>query len=879
MSEKIEVQINGESKSFDVAAARAAQKAAKLEAALSNAAAAKSRAAQQAAKLEAALNNAAAAKSRAALSADKLKLSQQRLADANKKAADSATYSSQANREMKDSLEGVRSASALAAAAIAAATGAAGLSAVKAAGKMEQLEIAFATMLGSAEKAKSMLTDLQDFAQATPFDLESVTNGSRRLLAMGFAAEQIIPVMTAVGDAAAGLGLQADGIDRITLAMGQMAAKGKVSAEEVRQLAEAGIPAWKFIAESLGITIPEAMKRAEQNQISAAQGLNAIVAGMNNKFGGMMQAQAKTINGMWSNLMDSISRTSIAVGNDLVKIFDLHKRLASAMEFFDDFRQRVESSGLRSAIIQSVPVEVVAAAFVAIDIAVVTTLIPAINKAVSAFKALRLAMLNTPIGIAATAVAAVGTLAYDKLQQYERGGQERQELLQGVFDAEGVDGYEEYVAAATDVATSVADFKKIEDKAAKDIKKAAEKENSNNLDFRNLGTGSFDTGSAGTSMKKKTRDTSAQEAKAYLDLFDKALQKAEAFKSTWESITGKQTTMFDLAGEQVRKASDAYNAARDARIKAETEGNAKAAALLAETEQQRLEMLKETEQKAQEVFADGLFQRKNAVQEFNNEMQALAEANQAAIFALFQNRLTAEQELELEQALARQQQMTEEQELRQAYYDWQLESQESILSFGLEAAQALKQGLAAGLASVITEGAKLGDVLKNLGKQILNMFIQWIVGRQLAAVFSKMANKMALAETKSIASASAAAWEPAAALAEAAVPGSIARGEGLAAAVAGRAAGIGSDIFSNDKKESIGYGGDPNVLSNLYTGGISSGAGSYLTSGIKQGLGGGGGNNFFSITSNNYGQINNGWDADQLLNGMNGSILEAIRGS
>lgn len=75
------------------------------------------------------------------------------------------------------------------------------------------------------------------------------------------------------------------------------------------------------------------------------------------------------------------------------------------------------------------------------------------------------------------------------------------------------------------------------------------------------------------------------------------------------------------------------------------------------------------------------------------------------------------------------------------------------------------------------------------------MFIQWIVGRQLAAVFSKMANKMALAETKGIAAASAAAWEPAAALAEAAVPGSIARGEGLAAAVAGRAAGIGADLY------------------------------------------------------------------------------------
>ena len=860
MAEKIEVQINGESRSFDAAAARAAQ---------------------QAARLETALHNAAAAKSRAEAAAVKAAAATQNLAAAQKKAADAASDAAKKNDRTKASLDGIKPAASLAFAALAAGAAAVGMSSVKAAGKMEQLEIAFTTMLGSADKAKTMLNELQDFAQATPFDLESVTNGSRRLLAMGFAAEQIIPVMTAVGDAASGLGLQADGIDRITLAMGQMAAKGKVSAEEIRQLAEAGIPAWKFISDSLGITIPEAMKKAEQSQISAAQGLNAIVAGMNNKFGGMMEAQSKTIDGMWSNLMDSISRTSIAVGNDIVKTFDLHKRLASAMDFFDDFRKRVDNSGLRSAIIQSVPTEVVAAAFVAIDIAVVTTLLPAISKAIAAFRALRGAMLSTPIGIAATGVAALATAAYDKAQQYERGGQERQDLLQGVFDAEGVSGYEDYIKAATGAPETVADWRKIEESAAA-AAKSAESAAKTQPDFSNLGNYSADTASGSSGRGKQTRDTSAQEAKAYLDLFDKALQKAESFRSTWDSITGKTTTMFDNAAEQVQKVTDSYNAVRDARIKAETEGNTKAAALLAETEAQRLALMQETETKAKEIFADSLLQRKNAMQEFNNEMQTLAENNQAAILAAFQGRLTAEQEMELEQNLARQQQMLEEQELRQAYYDWQLESQESLLSFGLEAAQTLKDGLASGLASVITEGAKLGDVLKNLGKQILNMFIQWVVGRQLAATFSKMANKLAFAETKSIATASAAAWEPAAALAEAAVPGSIARGEGLAAAVAGKAAGIGADIFSSNYgslgSDSFMNGGLDSAMGGLNTGSANLGSGGFMSGGISSALGGGG-SSIISVTTNNYGSINNGWDADQLLGGLNDSVLGALRSS
>lgn len=864
MAEKIEVQINGESQGFDAAAARAAQ---------------------QAARLETALNNVASSQSKAASAAAQAAGSTDQLANAQKGAADAAAKAARQNDKTKDSLDGIRTASTLAAAAIATATAAMGLGAVKAAGKMEQLEIAFTTMLGNAEQAKTMLSDLQDFAQVTPFDLESVTNGSRRLLAMGFSAEQIIPVMTAVGDAAAGLGMQAEGIDRLTLAMGQMAAKGKVSAEEIRQFAEAGVPGWKFISDMLEITIPEAMKRGEQNQISAAQGLNAIVAGMNSKFGGMMEAQSHTIDGMWSNLMDGISRTSISVGKDIVESFDLHKKLAKAMDFFDEFRERVDNSGLRSAIIQSVPAEVVAAAFVAIDIAVVTTLIPASSKAIKAFRALRAAMLSTPIGLAATGVAAVATLAYDKAQEYELGGQERANLLQGVFDAEGIEGYEEYVTKAAGV---VEDWDKIssDNDPYAAIRDAAEHARKLKAppDFSNLGDYAADAGSGRKGSGRKKRDTSAQEAKAYIDLFDKMVQKAEAFKSLWDGITGTRNTMFDNAAEQVKKATESYNAARDARIKAEAEGNAKAAELIAETEAQRLQYLQQTEAKANEVFADSLLQRKNAMQEYNNQMQTLAENNQAAILAAFQGRLSAEQEMELEQALARQQQMIEEQELRQAYYDWQLESQESLLSFGLEAAQTLKDGLASGLASIITEGAKLDDVLKNLGKQILNMFIQWIVGRQLAAVFSKMANKMALAETKGIAAASAAAWEPAAALAEAAVPGSIARGEGLAAAVAGRAAGIGADFVSSSSdsgglgSDSFMNGGLDSAMGGLNTGGVGLGNSSFMRGGISS-IPGGIGGSVINVTSNNYGQINNGWDADQLLGGLNDSVLGALRSS
>ncbi len=174
----------------------------------------------------------------------------------------------------------------------------------------QQAQIAFTTMLGSGAKAKAFLDDLQDFAQKTPFEFPDLIKGSQRLMAMGFAAKDVRPTLTAVGDAVAGLGGGAEMIGRVTTALGQMKAKGKVSAEEMNQLAEAGIPGWAMIAEKIGKSIPEAMKLAEKGAISADVAIGALTEGMNKKFGGMMEKQSHTFGGLLSTLKDTFTQVS-----------------------------------------------------------------------------------------------------------------------------------------------------------------------------------------------------------------------------------------------------------------------------------------------------------------------------------------------------------------------------------------------------------------------------------------------------------------------------------------------------------------------------------------------------------------------------------------
>lgn len=247
-------------------------------------------------------------------------------------------------------------------AGVAASLGALGVKAVQAAGNFQQVQAAMTNMLGSAERAKNLLGQLQDFAAKTPFEFNDVAAASQKFLAFGFTAEQIIPTLKAVGDAAAGVGLGKEGIDRITLALGQMAAKSKVQSDEMLQLTEAGIPAWQMLADKIGTSVPQAMDMVSKGAVDAQTGLQALVGGMEEKFGGMMDQQAQTITGTWSNMMDGLSQSAIAVGQQISDALNLPDLFSSLGDSLQQFAGLVKNQGIGEALSQMIPPEVKIAA-------------------------------------------------------------------------------------------------------------------------------------------------------------------------------------------------------------------------------------------------------------------------------------------------------------------------------------------------------------------------------------------------------------------------------------------------------------------------------------------------------------------------------------
>lgn len=183
--------------------------------------------------------------------------------------------------------------------------------------QLEQAEIGFATLLGSSQAASDQMQWIQDFAKETPFQYDNLVRYSQQLIAMGFNAEQSRELLEATGNAAAALGRGEESIAKINLALGQMWAKGKVQSQEMLQLTEAGIGGWEMLAQAYGVSVSEIQDAVSKGLVQASQAVPALVAGMQDKFGGLMEKQSETYLGVMSNIEDTVRQQLAAAGEPL----------------------------------------------------------------------------------------------------------------------------------------------------------------------------------------------------------------------------------------------------------------------------------------------------------------------------------------------------------------------------------------------------------------------------------------------------------------------------------------------------------------------------------------------------------------------------------
>jgi phage-related protein len=181
--------------------------------------------------------------------------------------------------------------------------------------EFERYQVQFGVLLGSSDAAQARLKELADFGAKTPFELPEVVRADKVLQSFGLHAEDAAKrfgmsgsqIRTVAGDVASGTGAS---FEEIAGYLGKFSSGA--TGEAIARFQELGI-----------VTRAELTKMGLQFSKSGEllspldQSMTVLLESMKGKFGGMMDAQSGTFEGMLSNMKDWIGQAGRTIGKPI----------------------------------------------------------------------------------------------------------------------------------------------------------------------------------------------------------------------------------------------------------------------------------------------------------------------------------------------------------------------------------------------------------------------------------------------------------------------------------------------------------------------------------------------------------------------------------
>lgn len=197
--------------------------------------------------------------------------------------------------------------------------------------EFERYETQFGVLLGSAEAAKARLGELAEFGAKTPFELPQVVRADKILQGFGLHSEQAAKkfgfsgeeIRTIAGDLAAGTGAD---FEMMSTLIGKFASGA--TGEAISRFQELGITTREELA-GLGLEF----SKSGQLMSPLPEALNTVLKVAQDKFGGMMDAQSSTFEGMVSNLQDWMGATKRTIMQPIFEV--LREKLGDLLGFLN----------------------------------------------------------------------------------------------------------------------------------------------------------------------------------------------------------------------------------------------------------------------------------------------------------------------------------------------------------------------------------------------------------------------------------------------------------------------------------------------------------------------------------------------------------------
>lgn len=187
-------------------------------------------------------------------------------------------------------------------------------------GQFQQLELAFNTMLRSTEKSQVLMSQLVDTAARTPFDLTSIAQGAKQMLAFGSNEESVVDEIVMLGNVASGVSAS---LGDLIYLYGTLRSQGRAYTVDIRQFAGRGIPIYEELGKVLNADRQELNKLVTEGKVGFPE-VEKAFKNMTSEGGiyfNLMQEQSKSLTGMLSNLGDAWDSALNKIGQDNQDLF------------------------------------------------------------------------------------------------------------------------------------------------------------------------------------------------------------------------------------------------------------------------------------------------------------------------------------------------------------------------------------------------------------------------------------------------------------------------------------------------------------------------------------------------------------------------------
>ena len=203
--------------------------------------------------------------------------------------------------------------------------------------QIEKYTTGFTNMLGSAEAAQQVMSQIQEDAAKTPFDVESLTKANQYLISAGENASYARNTIMALGDAVSATGGGNDELNRMAQNLQQIANTGKATAADIKQFAYAGIDVYGILADYTGKSTAEVQNMTISYDL-LTQSLQAA-SEEGGRYYNSMDTQSQTMNGRVSTLKDNVKQLAGLLTGDLssgvgVAIEKLNDMVVAAQEAY-----------------------------------------------------------------------------------------------------------------------------------------------------------------------------------------------------------------------------------------------------------------------------------------------------------------------------------------------------------------------------------------------------------------------------------------------------------------------------------------------------------------------------------------------------------------